>query len=142
MIPAGGLTIRRLPKGTYRIPSVAIMQIAALIMSVLLALAMLQSAVMKFVRPAWIRQFAEAVHLTTSQLTALGSLQIAAAVGLIGGSWFSPLAIAAAIGLVLYFGGAIVAHIRSGDRNMLGAVVFLVFSIATSVVLLLNVLLA
>ncbi|MGW4120883.1 DoxX family protein [Nocardia sp. NPDC004711] len=115
------------------------MHIAALTLSVLLAVAMLQSGVMKFVRPAWIREFAEAVHLTTSQLTALGSLQIAATVGLIWGIWFPPFAIAAAIGLVLYFGGAIVAHIRSGDRNMLGATVFLAFSIATSVVLVLDV---
>ncbi|MET8872195.1 DoxX family protein [Nocardia sp. NPDC004604] len=118
------------------------MHITALILSVLLALAMLQSGVMKFVRPTWIRQFAEAVHLTTSQLTVLGSLQIAATVGLIGGIWFPPFAIAAAIGLVLYFAGAIAAHIRSGDRNMLGAVVFLVFSIATLVVLFLHVVLA
>ncbi|MEU7143367.1 DoxX family protein [Nocardia sp. NPDC046473] len=116
------------------------MHIAALILSVLLALAMLQSGAMKFVRPAWIRQFAEAVHLTTSQLTVLGSLQIAATVGLIGGIWFPTVAIAAAIGLVLYFSGAIVAHVRSGDRNMLGALVFLAFSIATSVVLVLDVL--
>ncbi|MBU3064277.1 DoxX family protein [Nocardia sp. NEAU-G5] len=115
------------------------MHIAALILSVLLAVAMLQSGAMKFVRPAWIRQFAEAVHLTTSQLTVLGSLQIAAAVGLFWGIWFSPLAIAAAIGLVLYFTGAIGAHIRSGDRNMLGAMIFLALSIATSVVLILTV---
>ncbi|MFE3229947.1 DoxX family protein [Nocardia sp. NPDC059228] len=118
------------------------MHIAALTLSVLLAVAMLQSGVMKFVRPAWIRQFAEAVHLTTPQLTALGSLQIAATVGLVWGIWFPPFAIAAAIGLVAYFGGAIVAHIRSGDRNMLGAVVFLALSIATSVVLVLNALVA
>ncbi|MGW4771904.1 DoxX family protein [Nocardia sp. NPDC004278] len=118
------------------------MHITALILSVLLGLAMLQSGVMKFVRPVWIRQFAEAVHLTNSQLSVLGSLQIAATVGLIGGIWFPPFAIAAAIGLVLYFAGAIVAHIRSGDRNMLGAVVFLVFSIATLVVLFLNVVVA
>ncbi|MFF7941537.1 DoxX family protein [Nocardia gamkensis] len=115
------------------------MHTAALILSVLLAVAMLQSGVMKFVRPAWIRQFAEAVHLTTSQLHALGSLQIAATVGLIWGIWFAPFALAAAIGLVLYFAGAILAHIRTGDRNMLGAMVFLTFSIATSIVLGLNV---
>ncbi|MGF6881306.1 putative membrane protein YphA (DoxX/SURF4 family) [Nocardia sp. GAS34] len=115
------------------------MHIAALILSVLLAVAMLQSGAMKFVRPAWIRQFAEAVHLTTSQLTVLGSLQIAATVGLLWGIWFPPFAIAAAIGLALYFTGAIGAHIRSGDRNMLGAMIFLALSIATSVVLILTV---
>ncbi|MEV6773342.1 DoxX family protein [Nocardia sp. NPDC051030] len=118
------------------------MHIAALILSVLLAVAMLQSGVMKFVRPAWIREFAEAVHLTDSQLVVLGSLQIAATAGLISGIWFPPFAVAAAIGLVLYFGGAIVAHIRSGDPNMLGAMIFLAFSIATSIVLGLTVFLA
>ncbi|MFF2555181.1 DoxX family protein [Nocardia sp. NPDC058058] len=62
------------------------------------------------------------------QLTALGSLRIAATVGLVWGIRFPLFAIAAAIGLVLYFIGAIVAHIRSGDRNMLGARVFLALS--------------
>lgn len=118
------------------------MHIAALIMSVLLALAMLHSGVMKFVRPAWLRRLAEAVHLTTAQLAVLGSLQIAATAGLLWGIWFPPFAIAAAIGLVLYFVGAIVTHLRNGDRNLLGAGGFLAFSVATSAVLLLDVLLA
>ncbi|MFI6211856.1 DoxX family protein [Nocardia brasiliensis] len=118
------------------------MHIAALILSVLLAVAMLQSGVMKFVRPAWIRRFADAVHLTDSQLTVLGSLQIAATIGLVWGIWFPPFAIAAAIGLVLYFGGAIVVHLRTGDRNMSGAMVFLVLSLATSFVLGLDVFVA
>lgn len=43
---------------------------------------------------------------------------------------------------MLYFVGAIGAHIRSDDRNMLGAMIFLAFSIATSVVLVLEVRLA
>ncbi|WP_067814219.1 DoxX family protein [Nocardia inohanensis] len=115
------------------------MHIAALILSVLLASAMLQSGVMKFVRPAWIRRFAQAVHLTASQLTVLGSLQIAASVGLLWGIWFPPFAIAAAIGLVLYFAGAIITHFRTGDRNMLGAAVFLLLSITTAVVLVIAV---
>ncbi|MFE3194168.1 DoxX family protein [Nocardia sp. NPDC059240] len=113
------------------------MHITALILSVLLALAMLQSGLMKFVRPAWIRQFAAAVHLNTSQLAILGTLQIAATLGLIGGIWFPPVAIAAAIGLVLYFVGAIAAHLRSHDPNMLGAIIFLTFSLATSSLLIL-----
>lgn len=114
------------------------MHIAAVILSVLLALAMLYSATTKFTRPEWLRRFAEAVHLTTTQLTVLGSLQIAAAVGLVCGIGFPPLAIAAAFGLVLYFVGAIGVHLRSGDRNLLGATLFLVSSAATSVVLVLD----
>lgn len=118
------------------------MHIAALILSVLLAVAMLHSGVMKYVRPAWIRRFADAVHLTDAQLTVLGGLQITATIGLVWGIWFPPFAIAAAIGLVLYFGGAIVVHLRAGDRNLSGAGVFLVLSISTAIVLGLDMFLA
>ena len=48
-----------------------------------------------------------------------------------------PLAIAAAIGSVVYFAGAVVAHLRAHDRELQGAVVLLVVSVATLVVLLL-----
>ncbi|MGW4847827.1 DoxX family protein [Nocardia brasiliensis] len=118
------------------------MHIAALILSVLLAVAMLHSGVMKFVRPVWIRRFADAVHLSDAQLTVLGSLQIAATIGLVWGIWFPPFAIAAAIGLVLYFSGAIVVHLRTGDRNLSGATVFLLLSLATLFVLGLEMFLA
>ncbi len=35
--------------------------------------------------------------------------------GLVAGIWYPPLGIAAAIGLVLYFVGAIGAHLRKND---------------------------
>jgi uncharacterized membrane protein YphA (DoxX/SURF4 family) len=47
----------------------------------------------------------------------LAALELAAAVGLVIGLWVAPLGIAAAIGAVAYFVGAIIAHLRVGDTK-------------------------
>ena len=108
------------------------MHIAALVLSVVLGLAMLASGVMKLVRAPRIVSLMAAVNVTPSQLTILGALQVASTIGLIiGVIWFPPLAIAASIGLILYFTGAIVAHLRAGDPAMQGAIAFLFLAVAT-----------
>ncbi|MBF4577545.1 DoxX family protein [Frondihabitans sp. VKM Ac-2883] len=112
------------------------MQIAAVILSLVLALAMLASGVMKLIRAPRIVAMMEPLGVPAARLPLLGSLQIAGTVGLIIGIWFPPLGIAAVIGLVLYFAGAIIAHRRAHDRAMQGAVLFLVLSAATLTVLL------
>jgi hypothetical protein len=99
---------------------------------------MLMSGTLKLVRSPRVVGLGAAVHVTVSQLAVLGSLQVASTVGLLAGVVYLPFAVAAAIGLVLYFCGAIIAHIRARDRGMAGAAVFLVLSIATLVVLLLG----
>ncbi|MDX1892767.1 DoxX family protein [Mycolicibacterium sp. 050158] len=114
------------------------MHIAALVLSLVLALAMLASGVMKLIRAPRIVALMAAVNVTPPQLTILGGLQVASTIGLIAGIWFPPLAIAAAIGLVLYFSGAIVAHVRAGDRAMQGAIFFLVLAVATLATLFLD----
>ena len=70
----------------------------------------------------------------------LAGLEIAGAIGVVAGLWLAPLGIAAAAGVVLYFVGAIAAHVRVGDVKgvasplvMLAlAVVVLVLRIATA----------
>lgn len=115
------------------------MHIAAVTMSIVLGLAMLASGVMKLVRAPRIVSMMAAVHVTPPQLTVLGALQVASTIGLIVGIiWFVPLAIAASIGLVLYFTGAIVAHLRAGDPAMQGAIAFLLLAVATTVTLFLD----
>jgi uncharacterized membrane protein YphA (DoxX/SURF4 family) len=111
--------------------------IAAIVLSLVLAVAMLGSGVMKLLRNPRIVSSMEAVHVTPSQMTVLGLLEVAATVGLVVGLWWTPLAIAAAIGAVVYFGGAVIAHLRAHDRDLQGAVVLLVLAVATLVVLLL-----
>ncbi|WP_144751505.1 DoxX family protein [Curtobacterium pusillum] len=113
------------------------MHIAAVVLSLVLALAMLGSGVMKLIRNPRIVASMEKVHVTPPQMIVLGLLEVAATVGLVVGLWWTPLAIAAAIGSVVYFAGAVVAHLRAHDRDLQGAVVLLALSVATLVVLLL-----
>ncbi|MFJ1707442.1 DoxX family protein [Kitasatospora sp. NPDC088346] len=107
------------------------MHLTAIVLSIVLALLMLMSGLLKHRPTARILALADTVHLSTGQLKALGTLQIAATAGLLAGLWFTPFAIAAATGLVLYFIGAVVAHVRVGDREMQGAIAFLALSAAT-----------
>ena len=54
----------------------------------------------------------------------LGGLLAAGTTGLLAGLAIPALGIAAAAGLVLYFTGALVAHLRVGSRNLVGWAVF------------------
>jgi len=51
---------------------------------------------------------------------ALAGCEFAGAVGLIVGIWWSRLGVAAGLGLVIYFVGASVSHIRVGDLKGIG----------------------
>jgi hypothetical protein len=54
------------------------------------------------------------VHVPRSWLPPLGYLKVAGAVGLLAGLFgVRPLGIAAAIGLVLFFAGALATHVRT-----------------------------
>lgn len=114
------------------------MHIAALALSILLALAMLMSGALKFFPTERITRLMAAVGVSGRALAVLGGLQVAATIGLLSGLWFTPFGIAAATGLILYFAGAIIAHVRSGDPDWQGAASFLAMSAATLTVLLLD----
>ncbi|WP_213815522.1 DoxX family protein [Glaciihabitans sp. dw_435] len=107
------------------------MHIAALTLSVLLALVMLGSGMMKLVRAPRIVTAMAAVHVTPSQMSVLGIVELLATVGLIAGIWLPPIGLAAAIGTVLYFAGAILAHLRAHDPDRNGAIAFLALAAAT-----------
>ncbi|MDP9793521.1 hypothetical protein J2S43_002033 [Catenuloplanes nepalensis] len=61
----------------------------------------------------------------------LGALLAAGTLGLLAGFAVPSLGIAAATGLVLYFAGALVAHLRVGSRNLTGWAVFFTTAVAT-----------
>ncbi|MEW2519033.1 DoxX family protein [Actinacidiphila alni] len=63
----------------------------------------------------------------------LGSLLAAGTVGLAAGPAVPLLGTLAACGLVLYFVGAIIAHLRVGSRNIVGGIVFLATAAAVLV---------
>ncbi|MFD6177487.1 MULTISPECIES: DoxX family protein [unclassified Isoptericola] len=60
----------------------------------------------------------------------LGMLLAAGAVGLLVGFALPLVGVLAAGGLVLYFVGAIVAHLRVGSHHVVGAIVFLAVAAA------------
>ncbi len=64
----------------------------------------------------------------------LGALLTAGTAGLIAGFAVPVLGVLAAAGLVLYFIGAFVAHLRVGSRALIGPAVFLVTEVAALVV--------
>jgi hypothetical protein len=63
----------------------------------------------------------------------LGSLLAAGTVGLAAGPAVPVLGNLAACGLILYFIGAIIAHLRVGSRNIVGGIVFLLTAVAVLV---------
>ena len=64
-------------------------------------------------------------------MTMLGGILALGALGLLLGFAVPLLGTLAAAGLVLYFVGALIAHLRVGSRNLLGWAIFFVTTVAT-----------
>jgi hypothetical protein len=65
----------------------------------------------------------------------LAACLFAGAVGLVLGIWWPPLGIAAGIGLVVYFVGAVVAHLRVRDVKGMGSAALILILCAAALVL-------
>lgn len=113
------------------------MVITTVIASVLVALVAAASGIPKISGAA--ATVEEARHLGVPRIgyTAIGSLELAAAVGLLAGLAVAPLGIAAAAGLVLMMIGAVASHARVGDpfRAMAPA---LILGVASAITLALH----
>jgi hypothetical protein len=57
----------------------------------------------------------------------LAACEFAGAIGLLGGIFWRPLGLAASAALVLYFVGALLAHVRVGDWKGLSPATFMLF---------------
>ena len=98
------------------------MFVVCVIVSTVTAVALLASAAMKLTRhPVVVESVHETCRVPLSYLPVLAALEVAAAVGIVIGLWWAPLGIAAAIGAVAYFVGAVLAHVRVGDVKGIGA---------------------
>ncbi len=69
-------------------------------------------------------------RLPQSWVPRLGTLLAAGALGLLAGFAVPPLGTLAAAGLVLYFIGALIAHLRVGSRKLVGWAVFFSTAVA------------
>jgi hypothetical protein len=77
-----------------------------------------------------VKVVADRVRVPRSWMAPLGTLLAFGAVGLLAGFAVPVLGAAAASGLVLYFVCAVTAHLRVGDRQIGGAVIFLLLAAA------------
>jgi hypothetical protein len=73
---------------------------------------------------------ADLKRVPRSWVPVLGALLAAGSLGLLAGFAVPPLGKLAAAGLVLYFVGALIAHLRVGSRQLVGWAVFLSITVA------------
>jgi DoxX-like family len=86
---------------------------AYVVVAVLAAAANIYIAINDFIRADWILANMTKVGVPPSWLFPLGALKAAGAVGLLVGIGVPLIGVAAAVGLVLFFVGAVITHIRA-----------------------------
>jgi Flp pilus assembly protein TadB len=105
--------------------------IAYAVVGVLLALVLLFSARAKLTRDKRLVDGLTGLGVPLSMFPFLATCEIAGAAGLLVGLGYGPLGIAAAVGLVLYFIGAVGAHLRKRDfKGLPNALVILIVAAA------------
>ncbi len=105
------------------------MIVAYIAVTILAASAYAYAAYMNFVRHESVIAVAERVRVPQSWMLPLGTLLAAGALGLLVGFAVPVIGTAAAVGLVLYFLGAVGAHLRVRDRYGTAAI-FLLIAVA------------
>ena len=102
---------------------------AYIVVTLLAAAANIFSATFDFIRFKPILINMARVSVSESWITTLGTLKAAGALGLLVGIAMPLIGVAAAGGLVLFFVGAIVTHLRARDYSFGLAVVFLMLAV-------------
>ena len=106
---------------------------AYIVVTLLAAAANIFSATLDFIRFKPILINMARVGVSESWINTLGTLKAAGALGLLVGIAMPLIGVAAAGGLVLFFVGAIVTHLRARDYSFGLAVVFLMLSVTALV---------
>ena len=106
------------------------MYVTYLVATILAAAANAYAASLNFAGAESVKVVADRVQVSQRWMVPFGTLLAAGAIGLLTGFVVPPLGAAAAIGLVLYFICAVAAHLRVGDRQIGGAVFFLLLAAA------------
>ena len=102
------------------------MHIAYLLITVVFALMVFFPAIGKIRRgPLPVSVIHETVGVPLKYFRFLAACELVGAVGLLVGIWWRMAGIAAGIGLVLYFVGAVISHLRVGDVKGIGPAAFM-----------------
>lgn len=103
---------------------------AAAIVSSVLAALLAASAMGKLTKADAVMEIMTKVAVPPDKLWLLAAAELAGSVGLVFGLFWWPIGVAAAIGVILYFLGAAVAHLRVNDRQLASVGFMLLLSIA------------
>ncbi|CUM43246.1 DoxX family protein [Streptomyces gardneri] len=103
------------------------------VLTVLTAAVLAYAACLDFVRHPSIAAIADRVSVPRTWMVPLGACLAAGSAGLLAGFVVPWIGVAAGLGLVLYFLGAVGAHLRVGDLRIGGALVCLALSVAVLV---------
>ena len=102
------------------------MEISSLVITILLAAMVLFSGFGKLRHdPRIVKVIHETVGVPMKYFPLLAACEIAGAAGLVLGIWWPALGVAGGTGLLLYFVGAVVSHLRVGDVKGIGPATFL-----------------
>ena len=112
------------------------MHIAYLVVTIVFALMAVFSGVGKIRRdPHQVRVIHETVGVPLKFFPLLAACEFAGALGLLAGIEWPPLGIAGGVGLVIYFVGAVVSHLRAGDFKGIGSAAFMLVVAAGALVM-------
>lgn len=109
------------------------MFIATCVVAAVLSALFIVSAVGKLRRDPSQMATMSKVGFPEDKLWLLASAEAAAAAGLIAGLFWWPIGAAAAVGAIAYFVGAVIAHLRVGDRNISAPLIIMLLAIAALV---------
>ena len=105
------------------------MDTAYLLVTILFAAMVAFSAIAKIRRdPRVVHVIQEVVGVPLRFFPLLAACEVAGALGLVLGIWSGWVGVAAGIGLVIYFVGAVVSHLRVGDVKGMGPAVFMLIA--------------
>ncbi|MFD6296793.1 DoxX family protein [Streptomyces sp. NPDC060235] len=121
-----------------RINSGGLMFLAYAVVGSLLALVLAASAFLTFTKNPKITENMSRVGVPDSWLPRLAALKAAGAIGLLIGMAVPVVGAAAAVGIVLYFIGAVIAHIRAKDKEMAPAIVLALIAVAALILRVLS----
>ena len=112
------------------------MNTAYLVITLLFALMVTYSGIGKIRHhPLQVKVIHETVGVPLKYFPLLAACEFAGSLGLVVGIWWPLIGVAAAIGLVLYFVGANVSHLRVGDVKGIGSAAFMLLLAAGALAL-------
>jgi len=109
------------------------MFVATVVVSGLLALVVIGSAAGKLSKQPKVIEMLTGLGVPEAWIPRLAGAELAGAIGLLIGLAVAPIGMAAAVGLICYFVGAVITHIRANDKQIAVPIVLAGMAVAALV---------